>query len=247
MLILAIETTGKHASAAVIDGDGNCFCAQSEGEMNHLREIITLSETALSKAGKMKRELSHIAASVGPGSFTGIRIGVTTAKTLAQMFDIPCIGVSSLEAMAAGISCDERYKSCELIVPMINARREQIYSGIWQNSTDLPLNKLNEDRQYMIEEMLEVLSSEYKGRVCFTGDGIDAYDDIIKAGMKDFILADKEIRYQNAENVAVLAAIKAKAGEIIHYNDLFPDYMRLAEAEQRRREGTLSSRIKNLQ
>lgn len=247
MLILAIETTGKYASAAVIDSDGNCFCAQSEGEMNHLREIITLSDMALSKANKTKRELSHVAASVGPGSFTGIRIGVTTVKTLAQMLGIPCIGVSSLEAMAVGISRVERYKSCKLIVPMINARRQQIYSGIWKNSTNLPLDKLNEDRQYMIGEMLEVLSSEYKGRACFTGDGIDAYEDIIKGGIKDFILADKSVRYQSAENVAILATVKAKAGEEIHYNDLFPDYMRLAEAEQKRREGTLSSRIKNLQ
>lgn len=246
MLILAIETTGKHASTAVIDSDGKYFCAESTNEMSHLREIIDLSDKALSNAGKSKKDLSHVAVSIGPGSFTGIRIGIATAATLGQMLNIPCVGVSSLEAMSTGISCDERYKSCELIVPMINARRHQIYAGVWQNGTKLPLKKLNEDRQYMIEEMTKLLSSEYKGKICLTGDGIDAYEEILKKELENYILADENIRYQSAKNIAMLAAIKVKAGEEVSYNNLTPDYMRLTEAEQRLREGTLSSRIKNL-
>ncbi len=250
MLILAIETTGKHASAAVIDGDGRCFCAQSDGEMNHLREIIELSDKALHEAGKTKKDLTHVAASIGPGSFTGIRIGVTSARTLAQALKIPCVGVSSLEAMATGIGLDERYESSDIIVPMINARRHQIYSGIWQNGKELPLAKLGEDRQYMIEEMLEILSSECRGRVCFTGDGVDAYEDIIKDGMEgnsdNYVLADKDARYQSARNIAMLAAVKVKEGDTLSYDELMPEYMRLSEAEQRLREGTLSLRIKNL-
>ena len=80
--------------------DGRVFCASSETEMNHLKDIITISDEALMKAGISKNELTHVAASAGPGSFTGIRIGVTTARTLGQMLKIPCIKVSSLEGMA---------------------------------------------------------------------------------------------------------------------------------------------------
>ena len=94
--ILALETTGKYGSAAVIREDGRVFCASSETEMNHLKDIITISDEAVRMAGIGKKDLTHVAASVGPGSFTGIRIGVTTARTLGQMLGIPCVSVSSL-------------------------------------------------------------------------------------------------------------------------------------------------------
>ena len=100
MKVLAIETTGKYGSASVIDDDGRVFSASSSEEMNHLRGMITLIDEAVREAGITKDELTHVAASVGPGSFTGIRIGVTTARIMSQMLEVPCIAVSTLEAMA---------------------------------------------------------------------------------------------------------------------------------------------------
>ena len=102
MKILAIETTGRYGSAAVIDGEGHVFSAVSTEEMNHLKGMIGLIDEAISKAGTDKSGLTHIAASIGPGSFTGIRIGVTTARVMAQMLGVPCVAVSSLEGMACG-------------------------------------------------------------------------------------------------------------------------------------------------
>ena len=100
MLILAIETTGKYASAALISEDGRFEVAESFEQMNHLKEIMSLIDESLSKMGAGKGDITHVAASAGPGSFTGIRIGVTTARTLGQMLEIPCVCVSSLEGMA---------------------------------------------------------------------------------------------------------------------------------------------------
>ncbi len=100
MYILALETTGKYGSAAVIDGAGNVFWSSSRGVMNHLKDIMMLTSDCIAQAGITVSQLTHVAASVGPGSFTGIRIGVTTARTLGQVLKIPCIAVSSLEAMA---------------------------------------------------------------------------------------------------------------------------------------------------
>ncbi len=100
MYILALETTGKYGSAAVIDGMGNVFQSSSTDVMNHLQDIMTLTSDCLAQAGITVSQLTHVAASVGPGSFTGIRIGVTTARTLGQVLKIPCIAVSTLEAMA---------------------------------------------------------------------------------------------------------------------------------------------------
>jgi tRNA threonylcarbamoyladenosine biosynthesis protein TsaB len=248
MKILAIETTGKYGSASVIDDEGRIWSAESREEMNHLKGIISLIDEALRSAGVEKSELTHIAASIGPGSFTGIRIGVTTARTMAQMLDIPCIAVSSIEALAEGalsaaISADALY-----VVPIINARRHQTYGAIYEaeftsDYEHQSLNLVSEEKQYMIEELLEKIGEE---TAFFTGDGIDAYKDIIEATLPagSYKYADEAVRYQSAESVTVIALKKAKSGDTLTFDKLMPEYMRLAEAEQRLKAGTLSDKIR---
>ena len=255
MNILAIETTGKYGSASVINETGEVFSAVSTEEMNHLKGMMILIDEAIREAGIDKRELTHIAASVGPGSFTGIRIGVVTARVMAQMLDVPCVAVSSLEAMGervldAAVSAGALY-----VVPVINARRHQTYAGVWEaeftsDYEQKTLCAVMEEKQYMIEELLDLLKEKaacYDGATCFfTGDGIDAYEDIIKDAMSEgsYVFAGEELRYQHAESVARIALKKAKAGKVLVYNELMPEYMRLAEAEQRLKAGTLSDRIR---
>lgn len=255
MKILAIETTGKYGSASVIDETGLVFSAASNEEMNHLKGMITLIDEAVRGAGITKDELTHVAASVGPGSFTGIRIGVTTARIMSQMLGIPCIAVSTLEAMAEG-ALDKVVSSGALYaVPVINARRHQTYAGVWEAEFTSDYEKktlcpVMEEKQYMIEDLLEELKqhmSEYSGSVAFfTGDGIDAYGDIIESAMPEgsYLFADEDLRYQHAESVARIALRKAVSGDTLTYSGLMPEYMRLAEAEQRLRAGTLSDRIR---
>jgi len=253
--ILAIETTGKYGSASVINETGEVFSAVSTEEMNHLKGMMILIDEAIREAGIDKSELTHIAASVGPGSFTGIRIGVVTARVMAQMLDVPCVAVSSLEAMGervldAAVSAGALY-----VVPVINARRHQTYAGVWEaeftsDYEQKTLCAVMEEKQYMIEELLDLLKEKaacYDGATCFfTGDGIDAYEDIIKDAMSEgsYVFAGEELRYQHAESVARIALKKAKAGKVLGYNELMPEYMRLAEAEQRLKAGTLSDRIR---
>ncbi len=136
--------------------------------------------------------------------------------------------------------------SCGLIAPLINARRHQVYAGVWNVR-----NKVAEcaEKQYMMEELLEILKgkcSSGEGKVLFTGDGADAYGNIIKDTMPagSFAIADEGVRYQHSEAVASIALLKAVKGKTVTYNGLLPEYMRLAEAEQRFRDGTLSDRIK---
>jgi len=267
--ILAIETTGKYGSAAVINEAGEVFSAISTEEMNHLRGMMTLIDEAICEAGIDKSELTHIAASVGPGSFTGIRIGVVTARVMAQMLDLPCVSVSSLEAMGERV-LDATVASGSLyVVPIINARRHQTYAGVWeaQFTSDYEhqtLSPVMEEKQYMIEDLLAALNSrvaeleaEAGGRVqslktmlgnaiYFTGDGIDAYKDIIESALPEgtYAFAGGDLRYQHAESVARIALRKATAGQTLGYNELMPEYIRLAEAEQRLKAGTLSERIR---
>ena len=249
MKILAIETTGKYGSASVIDETGLVFSAASCEEMNHLKGMITLIDEALREAGITKEELTHIAASEGPGSFTGIRIGVTTARVMAQMLGIPCIGVSTLEAMAVRALDGAMSSGAMYVVSVINARRHQTYAGVYEASKQAAVPVM-EEKQYMIEELLEELKARLaedgRASAFFTGDGIDAYRDIIEDMMPEgsYVFADEELRYQHSGSVAEVAFRKAAAGETLSYNELMPEYMRLAEAEQRLKAGTLSDRIK---
>jgi tRNA threonylcarbamoyladenosine biosynthesis protein TsaB len=255
MKILAIETTGKYGSASVIDETGLVCSAASSEEMNHLKGMITLIDEALRKAGVTKDELTHVAASVGPGSFTGIRIGVTTARIMSQMLGIPCIAVSTLEAMAKGSLNKAIASEALYVVPVINARRHQTYAGVYEavftsDGEYQSAGPVMEEKQYMIEDLLSELQArmaEYSGAAAFfTGDGIDAYggiiDEMLPAG--SYLFAEEAVRYQNAESVAAIALEKARAGETVSYDDLLPEYMRLAEAEQRLKAGTLSDRIR---
>jgi tRNA threonylcarbamoyladenosine biosynthesis protein TsaB len=192
MKILALETTGRYGSASVIDDDGRVYSAASSEEMNHLSGMISLIDEAISSAGTVKKELSHVAASIGPGSFTGIRIGVTTARTMAQMLGIPCIAVSSLEGMGRRVLDDAISKGALYIAAIINARRHQTYAAVYEAVYTSGMEKSSllrvlEEKQYMIEELLEDLKArlaEHEGAVVlFTGDGIDAYEDIIRESL----------------------------------------------------------------
>ncbi|MDO4383551.1 MAG: tRNA (adenosine(37)-N6)-threonylcarbamoyltransferase complex dimerization subunit type 1 TsaB [Eubacteriales bacterium] len=241
MYILALETTGKYGSASVIDESGQCVTASSREEMNHLKEIITLTEESIERAGITKADLTHVAASVGPGSFTGIRIGVTTARTLGQVMNLPCISASSLEGMALhGLNMGGENR---LICPIINARRHQTYSGVWKVSEG-ELESILPEKQYMIEDLLSELQ-ELEGSVLFIGDGIDAYENIIAETLtsEKYSLAGRECRYPDSEWVAKVALRKALQGETCFYKELLPNYMRKSEAEMRLEAGTLSRKI----
>ena len=256
MNILALETTGKYGSAAVIRDNAAPVVVFSGNEMSHLQDIISMSQAALDQAGVDKKELTHVAASIGPGSFTGIRIGVTTARTMGQMLGIPCVAVSSLEGMEYLAEDEAIENDCGIILSIINARRNQTYAGMWSIKYDVDevtttAEPLCDEQQYMIDEILTMTKAEMarqNTRVFITGDGVDAYAAVIEEMLEEgsYVIADEEVRYQSADAIAELAKFRVDAGETVAFDALMPNYMRLSEAEQRLKEGTLSSKISKL-
>ena len=228
MYILAIETTGKAGSVALVKVDcetglpGGRQAADSktlafktiEGSMSHLRELVPTVSAVLADAGVSKNEISYVAASVGPGSFTGIRIGVSTARALSQALGLgEAIAVPSLTAFmykkevraacltpacrtdrASRPACIEHVsdgQDRQVICVIINARRGQVYGR---------LDGYMEDGPYMLSDMLDVIRERVfaDGReVLFFGDGIDAYESQINdalAGVGKYAFADADIR-----------------------------------------------------
>lgn len=242
MLIAAFETTGKNASAALIDENEKLTVARSDEQMNHLKDILVLGQKCCEMAGVTPQDITHAAASVGPGSFTGIRIGVTTARTVAQALCTPAIGVSSLEGMALEVAKYAAEKEIRYVCPLINARRNQTYSAIYRIEDGMPVLH-TKDKQYMIDEILGKVK-ELGEKILLTGDGSDSYLKVIEETLEadTYEIAPEEVRYPCAGSIARLALSRIdQAGD---YENLKPDYMRLSEAEQRLKEGTLSKRIR---
>ncbi|MBQ8563460.1 MAG: tRNA (adenosine(37)-N6)-threonylcarbamoyltransferase complex dimerization subunit type 1 TsaB [Firmicutes bacterium] len=244
MYILAIETTGPFGSVALVSEEENNSVVRGEmtsaDEMNHLKDLLPMVQRLLDAAGTEKSALTHIAVSAGPGSFTGIRIGVSTARALGQALGIPCVSVPTLDGFL--YKDDVRMGHEDAVVAgILNARRGQVYGIVDGYLEGCPC---------MLTDVLDIIRGEVKaaGRpVVFYGDGIDAYEERIltelgEAGMelgRDYFFAPRQVRYQNAAAVARLAYEKVKAGQVLHYNDLHPQYMRKAEAEEKLAAGQL--------
>ena len=267
MFILAIETTGPYGSVALLDGDGNVLGYEvSRDTMSHLKDLIPMVDTVLKKSGVAKEEIDLMAPSVGPGSFTGIRIGVSTARALCQALGIRAVPVPTLEAFcfkesapAAGgcqggggvvtsAACDgaaacEAGAQCDgpAVCAIINARRGQVYGMI---------DGFMKPGPYMLTDVLEVYKSKLEPcgrRMLFFGDGIDAYEKDIKEALGQpgpgYEFVPAKDRYQDAVSVGRWAAAHLRRHGIedstVGFENLLPDYMRRAEAEQKLESGQL--------
>lgn len=236
MYILALETTGAHASVAIIDEQGNVMEKRGQGVLNHLQYLMPMVKELLSENKLQLSDMTAIAASKGPGSFTGIRIGVSSARALAQILNIPTIGVPTLKAFAYNMP-----RHGGLICPLFDARRSQVYAGAyrWQ---DGEIREAVKGAPYSIDEFLEKVqaadqslsiaqtsSPDSSQTPLFFGDGTRVYKDRFKQEE----LAPEEARLQSAASVARLARDMMQAGQTVGYEELKPDYMRKAEAERK--------------
>ena len=246
MYILGFETTGPICSVALMDLENreNIHMINGNEPMSHLKDL-TKNARRLMDENKIKvDEIKAVAASIGPGSFTGIRIGVTTARSVAQTLGITCVAVPTLES----------FKTKEvngIVVPIFNARRGQVYGAIFLGEEDVlaPGPYMLTDVLDRLKEYLDssIINEEEKVNITFFGDGIDAYtkeleaynDELEGEGPINISFADKEHRYQTADMIVKLAASKYDAGDLLSPEELLPDYMRKAEAEQKLEDGTL--------
>lgn len=230
MYILALETTGAFASVALMKDGEIIQSIRGYDRFSHLKNLMPQTKEVLDRAKLDINEIDYIAVSCGPGSFTGIRIGISSARALAQMLRIPCIPVLSLEALAY----DRDVREGTLICPMLDARRESVYAAgyIRDNGKDIEVIKA---APYTVMELIENIK-KYKN-ILFMGDGIDKYGDIFME-LEDISIEvlEEEFRYQDATRVAMIGYEKAKVGITCEYYNLNPEYMRIPEAERKLKE-----------
>ncbi len=222
MNLLAIDSAGAACSACVCRDGRIVASAYTDGVLDHSRTLLCKIRDALKQSCLKTDELDKIALTTGPGSFTGIKIGIATAKGLAFKNNIPCSAVSSLEALADGVKLFEG-----TIFAVMDARRGQLYNAVFEASAGI-LRRLTPDRQIKADE----LTAQIKGKALAVGDGAAILARKCAENGLDIMLAPPRLSMIHAESVAQLAL--GGAGTDTEPDKLTASYLRLPQAERQR-------------
>ena len=227
MNILAVDTSGPVAGVAVLRNGEVAYEGAAVNKMTHSVNLMPMIEEALSRAGLDVDQIDLYACVTGPGSFTGVRIGVSAVKGMAHGAGKPCVGVDALEALASGVCTNDM-----LLCPIQDARAGQVYGAAFGPGMppERRLANMAEKLPAFIEKALEV--SEGK-KLCFVGDGVKTYHKAIEDLLGDrAVFAPAHMSYLRPSSVAVLA--QEREAEAVDYLTLMPVYLRAPQAERER-------------
>lgn len=224
MKILAFDTSNQPLSVAVIEDETILTEQLINIKRNHSLQLMPAIEEALKQADVELAEIDRIAVANGPGSYTGLRIAVTIAKTLAWAHEIPLVGVSSLKVIAANSAAD----SAHFIVPVFDARRNNIYTGLYQRNKDGTLTEVTADLHVASEKYAELLA-EKKGTFELIGLDAPKFLETFKEKLGECVQLAHPT--QNVPRASVLAFLAQDEKETPAHK-LVPSYLKLAEAEE---------------
>lgn len=234
MKILALDSSGLVASVAILEDDvmvaeySLCYKkTHSQTLIPMLDEIKKMTDTDLSS-------IDAIAVTKGPGSFTGLRIGAATAKGLGLALNCPLLPVPTVDALAYNM-----YGSGGLVCPLMDARRNQVYTGIYRfekQNEHYEMICIKEQCAVSVDEILQEINS-LSLEVVFLGDGVPAYQDVIKKMCHvNYSFAPAGYNRQRAGNVALLGMAAYRRGLYIAPREMEPEYLRMSQAERERME-----------
>ncbi len=227
MKILSLDSSALVASVALCE-DENLLAEYTLNNKNtHSQALLPMIEEMLRALSLEVSDIDVLAASAGPGSFTGVRIGAATLKGLAFALGKDCVEVSSLEALAFNLSGNNG-----LVCPVMNARRSQVYTALFRCENG-QMTRLLPDSAMSISELDELLSS-YEEGVYFCGDGYDITVEALKK-TKALYVAPRQ-RLQSAYSVAAVAAIQKNQGCTVSDESFRVNYLRPSQAERERAE-----------
>lgn len=229
MIILAVDSSGPVVSAAVSKDEKILYEAAANCGLTHSETMQPMIEQVVRGAGIRPDGVDLFACVTGPGSFTGVRIGVCAVKAMAQALDRPCVALSALEVLAAG-----KHGFIGTICPILDARREQVYAAAYSFSEgELPQKILAEDAL----PLLDYLEKLPEGRLLFVGDGVPVHKERIGEKLGDRALFSPDCTGQLRSGVACYLAARKPPCDAM---SLMPAYLRKPQAEREREARRLS-------
>ena len=221
MKILAIDTSNNVMGVALVDGNRVVGEYVTNVQKNHSVRLMPAINQLLRDCDTKPKELEKIVVAAGPGSYTGVRIGVTIAKTLAWSLNIPLVGVSSLAALAI----NGLYFAGH-VVPLFDARRGQVYTGLYKSEQG-ELHTVKEDRIQLLSEYVEELQ-KVDGPILFVGSDVELHKETIRIALGNkAIFAQSSFHQPKPSGIALIG--RDQEGADVH--TFVPNYIRLAEAE----------------
>ncbi len=229
MLILGLDTTTLSCSVALLQGDNLLAEMTLNIKKTHSERLMPLLYQLLTESGIEREQIEAIAAAAGPGSFTGLRIGLATARALAQGLGVPAVPVCTLEAIAEAVPVPGA-----LICPLLDARRSQVYCALFQRTAEVPyqLETLLEPDARTLASLLETLHA-YNQPLIFLGEGLNSYANQIEQDLPGkAVIAPPPFRLCRAALVALRGQTLLQANPQASYHELLPRYLRRPEAER---------------
>lgn len=230
MKILAIESSATACSAALCQGEQVLAHTFQHSGLTHSCTLLPMVQSMLTQSGHRLEEVDVVAVAVGPGSFTGSRIGVSTAKGLAWAGDKDCAPCSTLESMAWPLA----HMAGHVIVCAMDARRGQVYNALFL-ATGTGLERMSPDRAISLESLGQELKKMEKDKIV-VGDGAMLCYNTLQNECGQLSLAPIHLRMQSALGVARAAVEVIRAGALVKGGALVPAYHRLSQAERERLE-----------
>lgn len=222
MKLLALDTSSITATVALLDDDKLIGEYTLNHKKDHSQKLMPMIEELLNSCSIKPKDIDVFAVSLGPGSFTGLRIGIATIRTMGQALNKKVVGVPTLEALAYNL-----YKINGLVCPIIDAQRDLVYAALYK-WIDNNMVELIKPQVISIEDLIHRLKAE-KENIYFIGDGLQRFTENLKDGLGDkFCMPPSKFLSPSASSVAEVAKIKLGEGII---EDIVPIYMRKSEAE----------------
>lgn len=228
MKILALETSAVACSACLCEDEAILAQTYQNSGLTHSRTLLPIVHNLLTDSGHTLDEVDIIAAAIGPGSFTGLRIGAATAKGLAWGTNKPCAPCSTLESMAWPLA----HLEGSLIVCAMDARRSQVYNALFL-VRDGGLERLCPDRAVSLEELCGELKNDQNPKIVVGDGAVLCYNKLLEQGIAAQ-LAPVHLRMQSAWGVARAAMECSRRGELVEAGALALSYCRLSQAERER-------------
>ncbi len=239
MIILGLDTSTSAASVALIE-DGKLILedvrrGNAKGQKptalipraNHAETLLPSVEELLKNSDRSWEQISALAVAIGPGSFTGLRIGLSTVKGLAYGWDVPVIGVPTLLAVAARVT-----GWTGLICPLLDARKKEVYTALFRTKEGSGPERLTEDLVCSPDHIFQHMQSLGGEAYLMIGDGTEVYEGLIKEYFGETVLVTQGDSYPSiAYSVASIAEQRLRRGELDSPDSLVPLYLRPSEAE----------------
>lgn len=218
MKILAIDTSSSICSTAILDDEILIDKNELNNGRTHSENLMPLIDELLRRNNISVKDIDLIACSVGPGSFTGIRIGVASIKAIAEVLKVKVAGVTSLETLAKNV------EDSDTIISLIDARNNQVYCGIFDKN-------YNKKEDYIADDINEVINNLKKyDNITFVGNGAVLHKDLLTENLENIKFSD--FNEQSAENVGKIGYKKYLENDLCDADSILPIYLRKSQAER---------------